>query len=69
MEKGWIEVYMTAAEYKAEMAKDLLENAGIQTVIINQHDSAYQIFGEYHLYVAEANGDRAVELLKELKGE
>lgn len=69
MEKGWIEVFMTATEYKAEMAKDLLENAGIQTVIINQHDSAYQTFGEYHLYVAEPDGHRAVELLKELKGE
>lgn len=69
MEKGWIEVYTTAAEYKAEIAKDLLENAGIKTVIINQHDSAYQNFGEYHIYVAEQDSDQTVELLKKLKSE
>ena len=69
MEKGWIEVYMAAVEYKAEIAKDLLENAGIKAVTINQHDSAYQNFGEYHIYVAEQDGDLAVELLKELKSE
>lgn len=60
---------MTAAEYKAEIARELLENAGIKTVIINQHDSAYQTFGEFHIYVAEQDGKRAVELLKNLKSE
>ncbi len=69
MEKGWEEVYMTAEEYKAEMAKDILENAGIKVVVINQHDSAYQAFGEYRVYTAEENAERAAELLKELKGE
>ncbi len=69
MEKGWTEVYMTASEYKAEMAKDLLENAGLKAVVLNQHDTAYQAFGEYLIYVADENVTKAVELLKELKGE
>jgi hypothetical protein len=69
MEKGWEEVYMTAAEYKAEMAKDILENAGIKTVVMNQHDTAYQSFGEYSIYVANENVAKAIELIKELKGE
>lgn len=69
MEKGWKEVYLTAEEYKAEIAKDLLENAGIKFVVINQHDSAIQSFGEYRIYTAEENAERAVELLKQLKGE
>lgn len=69
MEEGWKEVFMTASEYKAEMAKDKLEAAAIKVVVLNQHDTAIQSFGEYRLYVAEENFDKAVELLKALKGE
>ena len=67
MEKGWKEVYMTAQEYKAEMAKEILENDGINVVVMNQKDTAYKTFGEISLYVAEADEKRAVELLKNLK--
>lgn len=69
MEEGWKEVYMTAHEYKAEMAKEKLEEANMKVVVLNQHDTAIQSFGEYRLYVAEENAANAVELLKELKGE
>ena len=67
MEKGWKVVYFTAQEYKAEMAKEILENEGINVVMLNQHDSAYQSFGEISLYVAEPDETKAVELLKNLK--
>lgn len=67
MEKGWTEVYMTAIEYEAEMAKDILANVGIKSVILNQHDTAYQSFGEFILYVSEADYQKAVVLLKNLK--
>lgn len=67
MEKGWKEVFHTAHEYKASMAKDILENAGITAVVLNQHDSAYQTFGEFVVYVKESEEPKALELLKELK--
>ncbi|MCK3682573.1 DUF2007 domain-containing protein [Maribellus sp. YY47] len=67
MEKGWTEVYMTGTEYEAEMAKDILANAGIKSVILNQHDTVYQSFGDFILYVSEADYNKAVELLKNLK--
>ena len=67
MEKGWTEVFITAHEYKASMAKDLLENEGIKAVILNQHDSAYQTFGEFSVHVAEKDVEKALELLKNLK--
>jgi predicted Fe-Mo cluster-binding NifX family protein len=67
MEKGWKEVYMTAHEYKAEMAKEILENEGIKVVVLNQQDTAYKSFGEYSVYVAEVDEKRAVEILKNLK--
>ncbi len=67
MEKGWKEVYITAHDYKAEMAKEILENEGINTVVMNQHDSAIQSIGNYYIYVAEADEATAIELLKKLK--
>ncbi len=67
MEKGWKEVYMTVYEYRAEMAKEILESEGIDAVIINQKDTAYQAFGEMYVYVKEENAERAVEFLKNLK--
>ncbi|MBN2635611.1 MAG: DUF2007 domain-containing protein [Prolixibacteraceae bacterium] len=67
MEKGWKEVYMTAHEYKAEMAKEILENEGINVVVMNQKDSAYKAFGEIILYVSDADEKRALELIKNLK--
>lgn len=67
MEKGWKEVFMTSHEYKAEIAREILENDGIKPVVLNQHDSAYQAFGEFIIYVAAENEVRSIELLKELK--
>lgn len=67
MEKGWKEVYVTAHEYKAEMAREILENEGIKVVVMDRQDTAYKSFGEYSVYVAEADEVRSVELLKNLK--
>ncbi|MCG6186615.1 putative signal transducing protein [Maribellus maritimus] len=67
MEEGWKEVYMTAHEYKAEMAREILENSGIKAVVMNQQDTAYKVLGEYLVYVADADYTRSVELLKNLK--
>lgn len=67
MEKGWKQVYMANAEYRAEIAKDILEKENIQVVVMNQHDTAFQNFGEFCLYVREEDESRATELLKDLK--
>ncbi len=67
MEEGWKEVYMTAQEYKAEMAREILENEGIKVVVLNQQDTVYKTFGEYMIYVAQEDVTRSVELLKNLK--
>jgi hypothetical protein len=67
MEKGWKDVFLTAHEYKATMAKDILENAGLKAVVLNQHDSAYKSFGDFVVYVEENDEQKALELLKDLK--
>lgn len=58
---------MTAHEYKASIAKELLGNEGIKTVVLNQHDTVYQSFGEFSIYVAEKDAEKAAFLLKNLK--
>lgn len=60
-------MYMTAHEYKAEMAREILENNGIKAIVMNQQDTAYKSFGEYLVYVADADYTRSVKLLKNLK--
>jgi len=67
MEKGWKEVFLTAQEYKAEMAKSILEENGIKVVLLDQKDTAYQNFGSISVYVEEHFEEKALELLKELK--
>jgi hypothetical protein len=67
MENGWKEVFLTAHEYKATLAKDLLENEGLEVVVVNQHDTAIKSFGDYVIYVKESNEQKALQLLKELK--
>ena len=67
MEEGWKQVFLTGEEYKANMAKDILENAGIKAVLMNQQDTAYKSFGDIEVYVQDADEQKAIELLKELK--
>jgi len=67
MEKGWKEVFLTSLDYQAAIAKGILEENGINAVIIDQHDSAYNSFGDIIVYVEDEFEARALELLKELK--
>lgn len=67
MEKGWKEVFVTIHDYKAKMAKEILENDGIGVVVMNQKDTAYQVFGEIYVYVQEENAEQAEKLLKNLQ--
>jgi hypothetical protein len=67
MEKDWKQVFLTGESYKAEIARDLLENNGINSVILNQIDSVYKIFGNIEVYVNEEDEEKAIEILNELK--
>jgi len=65
MEKEWAKVYETAEDVKIEIARILLEENGIESVIINKKDRSYR-FGENELYVHRDNVIRAKQLLKNL---
>ena len=66
MEKGWTSVFCSSDEYLVSIAKDLLENSGIESVVINHKDSAYVIWGEAEIYVTDQNESQAREILKQL---
>ena len=49
MSKEWIIVHTTDKIYRAELMRQLLEEEGIEAVIINKKDSSYLI-GEIEVY-------------------
>ncbi len=67
MEKGWKQVFLSGELYRAEIARELLENNGVSAVILNQKDSSYASFGNIEVYVNEKDEAKALEILKELK--
>lgn len=67
MEKDWKLIYTTNKPYQAELIKQKLENDGIESVVINKHDSTYNTFGEAEIYVNENNKEKAIYLIKNLE--
>ena len=63
MEKDWSIVYKAGNEYQAKIIKGMLEENDIESVIINQKDSAYLSFGTSNLYVHNDNFEKARKLI------
>ena len=66
MEKGWVSVFCSSDEYLVSIAKDLLENMGIESVVLNHKDSSYLLWGEAEVYVTDQNEAQAREILKQI---
>ena len=67
MEKDWVAIFSTDKEYQAHIVKDMLEENGINSVIINKQDSAYITIGEAEVYVKNDNAVKAKYLIENLK--
>lgn len=67
MEKDWILVFSTTEEYQAEIAREILENEGINSVVLNKKDFSSLAFGPIEVYVHKDYQKKAVEILNELK--
>ena len=67
MEKGWKQIFMTGQDFKAQMAKDLLEQNGIEALIMNHKDSTFTTFGDIEVYVREEDEEKALDIIKNLK--
>ena len=49
--ENWEVVYKTDKNVRAEIARSILEENGINAVIINKQDSNYPVFGFSQVYV------------------
>lgn len=68
MEDNWVVIYASTELYKTEMVKALLEDHGIECVIMNKKDSAY-MFGDIEVYVHTQHAFMAKQLILEHTGE
>ncbi len=66
MEKDWVKIFESANEVRTEMARQLLSDNDIDSVIINKKDRAYG-FGQYELYCMRDYVIRAKLYLKEFQ--
>lgn len=65
MESDWVKIFGYADEIKSEMARQILEDEEIESVVLNKKDRSYG-FGEFELYVLRDKVILAKRTLKEL---
>ena len=66
MEKDWVIAYESKEEYLADIARTILSDNDIESVIINKKDSIYNSFGDIEIYVNRDNLIRAKQILQKL---
>lgn len=59
---NWKKIWESPSPERAEIAKSLLEDNGIQAVILNKKDSSY-LFGYCELYVPQPHESNALHIL------
>lgn len=64
MEKNWVKVESYIDVFASEFAKQLLEQHGIEAVLLNKQDSSLK-FGKIELLVQEENVALATQLIAE----
>lgn len=60
----WQKVYSDNNEYRANIVVSVLEDFGIQPVLVNKKDAAYQL-GHYEVHVASDYVIRAIKIIKD----
>jgi len=53
MEKGWQRIYFSDKPHLVEIAKSILKDNHIESVIVDKRDSSYVSIGELELFVKE----------------
>lgn len=61
-------IYSDTSQIRVMEVKNLLENEGIDYYEVNKLDSSYSgILGEIQLYVSEADSEKALEVVNQMK--
>lgn len=58
----WQKVYFSDKVYRAEIVKGVLEEKGLQPVILNKKDAAYH-FGYYEVFVPQEEVLQAIKII------
>ncbi len=69
---NWVVVYITSEIIQATMIKDILENEGINAIILNEQSSSFPIPGDLSIIkikVREEDSDNAMELIDQMINE
>ncbi|CAN5512217.1 hypothetical protein BH11BAC1_BH11BAC1_18660 [soil metagenome] len=64
MENGWVHIYATTQPHLVEMAKALLLQNKIESVIVDKRDSLYITLGEMELFVRDYDVMKAKFILE-----
>lgn len=67
MEKEWTVVFETDQLYRAEIALQVLQEEGVEAVIMNKKDSSYIVIGDIKVLVRNEFLVKAEELIKTLE--
>ncbi|WP_140936788.1 putative signal transducing protein [Sphingobacterium lumbrici] len=62
MEKGWIKIKSYNNAIESEIVKQMLEENGVEAVLLNKQDSSY-LFGKIELYVRQEHVQQAETLI------
>lgn len=65
--QDWVKVFSSPNVFKSEMAREVLEESGITSVIINKHDSSIPAFGEAEVYVSPEEAETAQQVIKAMQ--
>ena len=62
----WVSVFSSDKGYEVEIARMVLQEAGIEAIVLNKRDSSYR-FGEVELCVPSGDALRALHILNQEK--
>jgi len=65
---NWVKVFSSSKAYLVEITHSVLEEEGIESVIMNKIDSAYQ-FGESELFVKDEDALIALQIISKIESE
>lgn len=62
---AWQKVYSDNQEYRVTIVKSVLDDLGINSVIVNNKNSAFNNFGHFELHVEPENVIRSIKIIKD----
>ncbi len=61
---SWSNVYASKMPYRVEIVKDILNQKGIEAIVMNKKDSAYDIFGQLEVHVKAESVLNALKIIE-----